>query len=53
MKTRHKIILSLIGLALFDTVIPIPIMVIILLVVMFQKPPWFKEIVDEIYGDEC
>lgn len=52
MKTRHKIILSLIGLALVDTVIPIPIMEIILLGVLFQKPPWFKELVDGIYGDE-
>ena len=51
MQPKLKIMISLISLALIDTVIPIPIMEIILLVVLFQKPPCFKKMVDEIYGD--
>jgi hypothetical protein len=35
--------------AILDTVIPIPITAMILIMVLFQKPKWFKGWVDEIY----
>lgn len=49
MKTQTKILLYLIVLALVDTVIPIPITGIILIYVLYQKPGWFRELVNEIY----
>lgn len=50
MKTRTKITLCLIALSLVDTLIPIPIIGVILIYVLFQKPDWFRELVTEIYG---
>jgi len=49
MKTQTKILLYLLMLSLVDTVIPVPITGIVLLYVLYQKPGWFKEMVDEIY----
>jgi len=50
MKTRTKILISLLVLCLVDAVIPIPIIGIILLYAMYQKPPWLKELVSDIYS---
>lgn len=50
MSTKTKIIVYLLILALLDTVIPVPIMEILLITVVIQKPPWFRKMVDEIYG---
>ncbi len=50
MKTITKILLCLIALSLVDTLIPIPIIGVILIYVLFQKPDWFRELVTEIYG---
>lgn len=47
LKTR-----SLIGLAclcIVDAVIPIPIVGLILIFVILQKPPWFQRLVGELY----
>ncbi len=49
MKTTTRMILYLILFALIDTVIPIPITAIILIYVILEKPPWFKELVTELY----
>ena len=49
MATRTKIIIALSVLGILDVVIPIPILGIILFYVVFQKPPWFRDAVDEIY----
>jgi hypothetical protein len=49
MNTKSKIIIFLVILALFDTFIPVPIMEILLLTIVIRKPPWFREMVDEIY----
>lgn len=46
-RTRTLIILTL--LCLVDIVIPVPILGLILIQVIVQKPPWFREIVDQIY----
>ena len=50
MKTKYKLLIYIILIAVFDVIIPIPIMGIILIMVLFQKPDWFKKLVDEIYG---
>ena len=50
MKTRTKILLYLLVLSLVDSVIPIPIIGIVMIYVLFQKPDWFREMVADIYG---
>ena len=47
--TKSKCLIALILLGIVDAVIPVPILVIILLCVLFQRPPWFKNFVQEIY----
>jgi uncharacterized membrane protein len=47
LKTQILIYLILIG--AIDVVIPIPITALILIYVLFQKPVWFKQWVDEIF----
>lgn len=36
-------------LAVFDTIIPIPITAMALIMVLYQKPKWFKEWIEDIY----
>lgn len=50
MQTKTKVLLYLILLAVTDTIIPIPITGMILIYVLYQKPDWFRELVEEIYG---
>jgi len=50
MQSTTRFLMSLIGLALIDTVIPVPITAIMLLYVWSQKPSWFKDLVIHIYG---
>jgi hypothetical protein len=50
MTIRTKCIITLILLAMVDTVIPFPITGAILLYVLLQRPPWFKTVVADIYG---
>jgi hypothetical protein len=42
-------LINLIVLAIVDTVIPIPITAMVLIMVLFQRPQWFKAWVDSIY----
>ncbi len=49
LSTRTQILIYLILFAIIDTVIPVPITAIILIMALYQKPPWFKDWVDEIY----
>ena len=46
-KTQLLIYLAL--LALLDALVPIPITAMILIMVLFQKPRWFKEWVEKVY----
>ncbi|MBN1997494.1 hypothetical protein JW935_08085 [candidate division KSB1 bacterium] len=48
---KDNVLIFLIIAAVIDTVVPVPIMTIILLFVYFQKPAWFKKLVDDIYQD--
>ncbi len=45
-----KILIALIILCLVDVVIPVPILGLILIYVVFQRPSWFMELVSEIYN---
>jgi len=47
-KTKILIILSI--LCIIDVVIPIPILGVILIYVVIQRPPWFMEAVHNIYN---
>jgi hypothetical protein len=49
MSTKTQILISLSLLAILDAVIPIPITAMMLIMVLFQKPRWFKEWVDKVY----
>lgn len=46
---RSQILIYLCLLALFDAIIPIPITAMALMAVLFQKPKWFRDWIDEIY----
>ena len=46
---RTKSILTLVLLGIVDVVIPIPIIGLILIYVIVQKPPWFLDLAQEIY----
>ena len=49
MKTGTKILIVLIILGIVDMVIPVPVLGMILIFVVLQKPLWFRVVVDEIY----
>jgi len=49
MNIRTKSILVLILLGIVDVVIPIPIIGLMLIYVIVQKPSWFIDLVQEIY----
>ena len=49
MKTTNKILIFLVVMALIDIIIPIPIAVFMLIYVLYQKPLWFKDLVEEVY----
>ena len=49
MTTKTKLMIYLIGLGLFDLIIPFPITVGVLLYVLFKRPLWFHEYVKKIY----
>jgi hypothetical protein len=49
MSSKTKVLIFLIIIGIIDAVIPIPIMGVILIYVVFQKPSWFADLVSEIY----
>jgi hypothetical protein len=52
MSIKTKSLLILIFLGIIDVVIPIPILGVILIYVVLQRPPWFTNVVREIYNTE-
>ncbi len=50
MGIKSKCLIFLILMGIVDVVIPVPIIGIFLIYVLFQRPPWFLEMVKEIYG---
>ena len=53
LSTRTQLLIYLSILAILDAVIPIPITAMFLIMILFQKPKWFKDWVDEIYRLWC
>jgi hypothetical protein len=51
MSTKMKMLVGLTFLGLIDMVIPLPVIGLILIYVLFEKPPWFARTVDEIYDE--
>lgn len=49
MEIKTKIIITLITLGIIDAVIPIPIIGLMLIYIVVQKPPLIKNIVKELY----
>ena len=49
MSIQTKTLIFLISLGIVDMVIPIPILGLILIYVIVQKPPWFTDVVAKIY----
>lgn len=49
MNIQTKSIFVLILFGVVDAVIPIPIIGLVLIYVIVQKPPWFLDLVQEIY----
>ncbi|MBW2439227.1 MAG: hypothetical protein JRH12_02035 [Deltaproteobacteria bacterium] len=49
MSIKTKTLVGLVMIGLIDMVIPVPILGIVLFYVVLQKPPWFPEMVSEIY----
>jgi len=52
MTLKTKCISAVIFLCIVDVIIPIPIVGLILLYVLFQRPPWFVDTVRKIYLQE-
>jgi hypothetical protein len=50
MTLKTKCLTGLIVLCIVDVLIPIPIVGLILIYVVLQKPPWFADTVREIYS---
>ena len=49
MTLKARSLIGLVGLSIVDVVIPIPIVGLILIFVILQKPPWFQKLVGELY----
>jgi hypothetical protein len=49
MALTTKILVFILVLAVFDTIIPIPITSFVLIYVLYQKPAWFRDWVEQIY----
>jgi hypothetical protein len=49
MKSKTKTMVYLVILALLDMLIPIPFTALLLIYVVLEKPPWFQNLVTEIY----
>lgn len=49
MRTKTKLLIGLILLSVMDMVVPFPIIGVILIHILLQKPPWFPNLVREIY----
>jgi hypothetical protein len=48
--TKTQVLLYLIGLSICDIIIPLPLTAMILIMVLYRRPQWFRDLVREIYG---
>jgi hypothetical protein len=51
-EAQTKYLLILLGLGLIDVFIPVPIIGLILIYVLLQRPAWFRQTVRDVYGEE-
>ena len=51
MSMKTKCLLYLLGIGIIDVVVPVPILALIMIYVVLERPPWFRGVVREIYGD--
>jgi hypothetical protein len=51
MTLKSQVLIGLVMTGIIDTIIPLPITAMVLVYVVFQKPAWFRQCVDEIYRD--
>ena len=49
MNIKTKTLVFLILLGIIDMVIPVPILGVTLVYIVFQRPPWFADLVGKIY----
>ncbi len=49
MNYRTKVLVRLISLSILDAVIPVPVIGLFLLYVTIMRPPWFSDLVAQIY----
>ena len=49
MSIKTQILIFLLVLALFDTIIPVPITALSAIYILYLKPKWFKERVEDVY----
>ena len=49
MSVKRKLIVRLVLLMIVDAIFPIPILGLVLLYVVLEKPPWFADLFHEIY----
>ena len=51
MTKKTQLLLWVVGLGILDTIIPFfPILALVLIYVLLERPPWFLAWVEEIYG---
>jgi hypothetical protein len=50
MSKKTQMLLYVVLLAVFDTVIPIPLTALIFIYVILNRPQWFRDWIKEIYG---
>jgi hypothetical protein len=50
MTIKTKCLIALILLAMVDMVIPLPIIGALLIYILLQRPPWFRNVVTDIYS---
>lgn len=48
-RIKTKSVITLILLGIVDAAIPLPVIGIMLIIVVYTRPPWFREVVAEIY----
>ena len=50
MNIKTKILIILVMLCISDVVIPVPMLGLILIYVVLQRPPWFMDTVHKVYS---
>ncbi len=53
MTTKTKALIAVGILAVFDTVIPVPITALIVIYAILQRPPWVTDLIRDVYGAQA